>query len=89
MTHVLRRPKIWTLLMSAPVLLGAGVAPAQALVDGDEVLDRVGPDVPGATPIVHVHGFAISGEDLMPTARLLPDQARQPSSRRQSRSVRR
>jgi pimeloyl-ACP methyl ester carboxylesterase len=31
--------------------------------------------VPGATPIVHVHGFAISGTYLMPTARRLAARA--------------
>ena len=47
------------------------------LVDGRHVFVRVGPEVPGATPVVHVHGFAISGEYLMPTARLLQTDARQ------------
>jgi pimeloyl-ACP methyl ester carboxylesterase len=49
----------------------------QLVIDGRRTFVRVGPDVPGVTPIVHVHGFAISGEYLMPTARLLQDQARQ------------
>ena len=47
------------------------------VVDGRQVFVRVGPDVPGTAPIVHVHGFAISGEYLMPTARLLQGDARQ------------
>jgi pimeloyl-ACP methyl ester carboxylesterase len=39
-------------------------------VDGRSVFVRRGPDCDGI-PLVHVHGFAISGAYLMPTARLL------------------
>jgi pimeloyl-ACP methyl ester carboxylesterase len=38
---------------------------------GREVLVRVSEPVEGATPLVHVHGFAISGRSLMPTAERL------------------
>jgi pimeloyl-ACP methyl ester carboxylesterase len=38
---------------------------------GHRVLVRTSAAVDGATPIVHVHGFAISGRSLMPTAERL------------------
>jgi pimeloyl-ACP methyl ester carboxylesterase len=42
------------------------------VVDGNEIHYRVsGP--PDAAPIVHVHGFAVSGRYLLPTAALLAD----------------
>jgi pimeloyl-ACP methyl ester carboxylesterase len=44
-------------------------------VDGHPVFYRRSDDVSGALPIVHVHGFAISGSYLMPTARLLASRA--------------
>ncbi|MGA5299998.1 alpha/beta fold hydrolase [Nucisporomicrobium flavum] len=37
-------------------------------VRGRPVFLRRGPEVPGADPIVHVHGFAVSGSYLLPTA---------------------
>jgi pimeloyl-ACP methyl ester carboxylesterase len=40
-------------------------------VDGLRTLVRISLDGGDATPIVHVHGFGISGRYLMPTARLL------------------
>jgi pimeloyl-ACP methyl ester carboxylesterase len=40
---------------------------------GHKVFFRRSPDVEGGIPIVHVHGFGISGSYLMPTARLLTD----------------
>ncbi len=46
-----------------------------AEVEGYDVFYRVSHDVPGVAPIVHVHGFAISGAYLMPTAQLLTDRA--------------
>jgi pimeloyl-ACP methyl ester carboxylesterase len=52
------------MLQGSHVNLGSrnfeGIAPAQKLSDGQK-----------SVPIVHIHGFAISGEYLMPTARLL------------------
>lgn len=42
-------------------------------VAGSPVTVRVGPEVPGATPLVHVHGFAVSGRYLLPTAAALAD----------------
>jgi len=42
---------------------------------GRSVFYRHTPDVGGAVPIVHVHGFGISGTYLMPTARLLTGRA--------------
>ena len=44
-------------------------------VSGHEVFYRRSPDVDGAPPIVHVHGFAISGTSMWPTARRLADRA--------------
>jgi len=42
-------------------------------VGGRSVFVRRGPVQPGTTPVVHVHGFAISGSSLMPTALRLSD----------------
>ncbi|WP_454051702.1 alpha/beta fold hydrolase [Cellulomonas sp. Marseille-Q8402] len=44
-------------------------------VGNRDVHVRTSRDVPGATPIVHLHGFAISGTYLMPTARRLASRA--------------
>ena len=44
-------------------------------VHGRPVFVRMGPDVPGSIPLVHVHGFAISGKYLLPTARALAHRA--------------
>jgi pimeloyl-ACP methyl ester carboxylesterase len=44
-------------------------------VQGRPVFVRMGSEVPGSIPHVHVHGFAISGSYLIPTARLLAHQA--------------
>ncbi|GEL93410.1 alpha/beta fold hydrolase [Cellulomonas composti] len=45
------------------------------VVEGHEMLVRCSDEVEGATPQVHIHGFAISGRSLMPTARLLASRA--------------
>jgi pimeloyl-ACP methyl ester carboxylesterase len=39
------------------------------------VFVRRGPEVPGSVPLVHVHGFAVSGRYLLPTARALAHRA--------------
>jgi pimeloyl-ACP methyl ester carboxylesterase len=44
-------------------------------VQGRTVFVRMGPEVPGSIPLVHVHGFAVSGRYLLPTARALADRA--------------
>ncbi|MBN0039804.1 alpha/beta hydrolase [Cellulosimicrobium cellulans] len=44
-------------------------------VEGHDVFVRTGPEVPGSVPIVHVHGFAVSGTYLLPTAELLAHRA--------------
>jgi pimeloyl-ACP methyl ester carboxylesterase len=44
-------------------------------VQGRPVFVRVGPEVPGSVPLVHVHGFAVSGSYLLPTARALAGRA--------------
>jgi pimeloyl-ACP methyl ester carboxylesterase len=44
-------------------------------IDGRPVFVRVSTTPSGATPVVHVHGFGISGSYLMPTAELLTDDA--------------
>jgi pimeloyl-ACP methyl ester carboxylesterase len=43
----------------------------QVTVGEHTVFVRMGPEVPGTTPVVHVHGFGISGKYLLPTAALL------------------
>ena len=57
--HVTTSDAIWT---QAHLTLG-----------GHQVFYRRSPDVEGGIPIVHIHGFGISGSYLMPTARLLTD----------------
>ena len=44
-------------------------------VQGHPVFVRAGPEIPGSIPIVHVHGFAVSGSYLLPTARALAHRA--------------
>jgi pimeloyl-ACP methyl ester carboxylesterase len=44
-------------------------------VQGRPVFVRKGPEVPGSIPHVHVHGFAVSGKYLLPTARALAHRA--------------
>jgi pimeloyl-ACP methyl ester carboxylesterase len=44
-------------------------------VQGRPIFVRMGPDVPGSIPLVHVHGFAVSGRYLLPTARALAGRA--------------
>ncbi len=44
-------------------------------VQGRPVFVRMGPAVPGSIPLVHVHGFAVSGSYLLPTARALAHRA--------------
>ncbi|GEK19840.1 alpha/beta fold hydrolase [Cellulomonas xylanilytica] len=53
----------------------AGWTEGTVEVDGHKVFYRESDPVDGALPIVHVHGFAISGAYLMPTARLLARRA--------------
>lgn len=43
----------------------------QVTVGEHTVYVRVAPEVPGTTPVLHVHGFGISGKYLLPTAALL------------------
>jgi pimeloyl-ACP methyl ester carboxylesterase len=44
-------------------------------VQGRHVFVRRGPQVPGSVPVVHVHGFAVAGSYLLPTARALAHRA--------------
>src|SRR6476660_7031152 len=44
-------------------------------VHGRPVFVRMGPEIPGSVPLVHVHGFAVSGSYLLPTARALAHRA--------------
>jgi pimeloyl-ACP methyl ester carboxylesterase len=44
-------------------------------VQGRPVFVRRGPRIPGSVPIVHVHGFAVSGSYLLPTATALAHRA--------------
>lgn len=45
------------------------------MVQGRPIFVRLGPEVPGSIPLVHVHGFAVSGSYLLPTARALAGRA--------------
>lgn len=45
------------------------------MVRGRPVFVRKGPDVPGSIPHVHIHGFAVSGSYLLPTASALAHRA--------------
>ena len=58
----------------------AGWTESTVEVEGHDVFYRESGDVPGAVPIVHVHGFAISGAYLMPTARELAVARHQPGT---------
>jgi pimeloyl-ACP methyl ester carboxylesterase len=44
-------------------------------IQGRPVFVRKGPQVPGSIPLVHVHGFAVSGSYLLPAARALAHRA--------------
>jgi pimeloyl-ACP methyl ester carboxylesterase len=57
------------------VVTEAGWRERRVEVQGRPVFVRVGPDVPGSIPLVHVHGFAVSGSYLLPTARALAHRA--------------
>jgi pimeloyl-ACP methyl ester carboxylesterase len=53
----------------------AGWQELRVKVQGRTVFVRKGPEVSGSIPIVHVHGFAISGSYLLPTADALAHRA--------------
>jgi pimeloyl-ACP methyl ester carboxylesterase len=53
----------------------AGWQELRVEVQGRPVFVRKGPEVPGSIPLVHVHGFAVSGSYLLPTARALAHRA--------------
>ncbi|MBD7996977.1 alpha/beta fold hydrolase [Oerskovia gallyi] len=53
----------------------AGWTEDTAEIDGHRVFYRRSPEVPDALPIVHVHGFGISGSSLLPTAEALAARA--------------
>jgi pimeloyl-ACP methyl ester carboxylesterase len=53
----------------------AGWQELRVAVHGRPVFVRMGPEVPGSIPHVHVHGFAVSGSYLLPTARALAHRA--------------
>jgi pimeloyl-ACP methyl ester carboxylesterase len=57
------------------VVAEAGWRELRVEVQGRPVFVRVGPEVPGTIPLVHVHGFAISGSYLLPTAQALTHRA--------------
>src|SRR3954452_20878010 len=50
------------------VMSEAGWRERRVEVQGRPVFVRHGPEVPGSIPLVHVHGFAVSGSYLLPTA---------------------
>jgi pimeloyl-ACP methyl ester carboxylesterase len=53
----------------------AGWHERRVVVHGRPVVVRAGPEVPGSVPFVHVHGFAVSGRYLLPTAEALAHRA--------------
>ena len=53
----------------------AGWHELRVAVHGRPVFVRRGPEIPGSIPLVHVHGFAVSGRYLLPTARALAHRA--------------
>jgi pimeloyl-ACP methyl ester carboxylesterase len=53
----------------------AGWRELRVEVHGRPVFVRAGPEIAGSTPLVHVHGFAVSGSYLLPTARALAHRA--------------
>lgn len=55
--------------------LAAGWTERTVRVGGRQMFVRTSAEVPDAVPIVHVHGFAISGTSLMPTAERLTRRA--------------
>jgi pimeloyl-ACP methyl ester carboxylesterase len=57
------------------VVADAGWRELRVEVQGRPVFVRMGPVVPGSIPLVHVHGFAVSGSYLLPTARALAHRA--------------
>ncbi|BAL88291.1 hypothetical protein AMIS_30710 [Actinoplanes missouriensis 431] len=54
---------------------GTGWRERRIMVQGRPIFVRLGPEVPGSIPLVHVHGFAVSGSYLLPTARALAGRA--------------
>src|SRR3954447_21928921 len=57
------------------VVADAGWRELRVEVQGRPGFVRMGPVVPGSIPLVHVHGFAVSGSYLLPTARALAHRA--------------
>ena len=57
------------------VMAEAGWRELRVEVHGRPVFVRMGPEIPGSVPLVHVHGFAVSGSYLLPTARALAHRA--------------
>lgn len=55
--------------------VASGWSEGFVVVEGHRVFYRESAAVPDAVPIVHVHGFAISGRYMMPTARRLTGRA--------------
>jgi len=69
---VVRSP-LWTFRRAARHVVEPGWRELHVQVQGRPVFVRLGPEVPGTTP--HVHGFAVSGNYLMPTAAALAHRA--------------
>src|SRR3954468_14006242 len=57
------------------VMADAGWYELRVKVPGRLVFVRMGPEVAGSIPLVHVHGFAVSGSYLLPAARALAHRA--------------
>lgn len=69
------RSPLWSLRRGTVDVAGPGWRELTVDVQRRPVFVRLGPVVPGTIPIVHVHGFAVSGSYLMPTARALAGRA--------------
>ena len=62
-------------LRNTGVMAEVGWQELRVEVQGRPVFVRRGPEVPGSVPLVHVHGFAVSGSYLLPTAAALAHRA--------------
>jgi pimeloyl-ACP methyl ester carboxylesterase len=57
------------------VMAATGWHERRVVIGGRRVVVRAGPEVAGSVPLVQVHGFAVSGRYLLPTAAALAHRA--------------
>ena len=65
----------WRWARNTGVMTEVGWQELRVEVQGRPVFVRRGPEVPGSVPLVHVHGFAVSGSYMLPTAAALAHRA--------------